>query len=632
MSQRHGWTAQVLGMSHAITDQPSDQRFGDLLKRYRVAAHLTQEELAERARLSAKAISALERGVNRAPHKETLRVLMHALRLHPHDRSALKAAIRQQHLRERGKQHEQRERSARDFLLYGLHDPVPRTPGWTHLDVDARQSGLRPTQLQFRLQDVWRPAAHFVGRIPELALMGQHLHEAGPPVFFVVGEPGMGKTRLLQEAALRAAAAGFGILEGGCQRWSGQATYVPLLTALETCVHNLSPKLLRASITGCEWIARLLPELGEVPEGELGTPLAPDQERRLMFRAVARFLTNLRATTGMQGLVLLLDDVQWAGLDALALLSSLAGMAATIPLRVFAAYRSTEVSPRAALLDVMSDLMRAGLAVRIELGPLAPEEASVLLSDLLLESGAASGSASTRRSVETGQAIETEQDAQDRSGASVKALGLAHLLPEHLHALLQRTGGVPFFLVSCAQELRHAVARTSAYSSADTAWNTWEAAWMPQRLAGYDGQERVCAGTRVPWMVTQSIRQRVDTLPKEAQHLLAATAVVGGQITLAVWYALGKQLQQSKREAQMALDAVCAARLLVADRMDPEIYHFAHDLIREAIEADLGPGRRMMLSQIVADALEEVGNEDRQRLLYAGSLSARQSPDPSVAQ
>jgi predicted ATPase len=66
--------------------------FGAALKRYRLAAGLTQEALAERARLSARAVSDLERGVNRAPRPGTLALLAKALRLGPEARAALTAA------------------------------------------------------------------------------------------------------------------------------------------------------------------------------------------------------------------------------------------------------------------------------------------------------------------------------------------------------------------------------------------------------------------------------------------------------------------------------------------------------------------------------------------------------------
>ena len=55
--------------------------FGDLLRRHRTAAALSQEELAERAGLSVRALSDLERGVHRAPRLETVRLLADALGL-----------------------------------------------------------------------------------------------------------------------------------------------------------------------------------------------------------------------------------------------------------------------------------------------------------------------------------------------------------------------------------------------------------------------------------------------------------------------------------------------------------------------------------------------------------------------
>src|SRR5919199_6506252 len=68
--------------------------FGELLRRYRVAARLSQEELAERARMSARAISDLERGVHRLPYKDTVAQLAAALDLEAHERGLLEAAAR----------------------------------------------------------------------------------------------------------------------------------------------------------------------------------------------------------------------------------------------------------------------------------------------------------------------------------------------------------------------------------------------------------------------------------------------------------------------------------------------------------------------------------------------------------
>src|SRR5215212_5926720 len=68
--------------------------FGELLRHYRMAAGLTQEELAERAGVSTRGISDLERGARGLPRKDTLQMLLQALDLSPSDRDALVAAAR----------------------------------------------------------------------------------------------------------------------------------------------------------------------------------------------------------------------------------------------------------------------------------------------------------------------------------------------------------------------------------------------------------------------------------------------------------------------------------------------------------------------------------------------------------
>src|SRR3954468_695757 len=68
--------------------------FAVLLRRLRDAAALTQEELAERAGLTTKAIGALERGERRRPYPHTVRALSDALRLDETGRAPLAAAAR----------------------------------------------------------------------------------------------------------------------------------------------------------------------------------------------------------------------------------------------------------------------------------------------------------------------------------------------------------------------------------------------------------------------------------------------------------------------------------------------------------------------------------------------------------
>jgi predicted ATPase/transcriptional regulator with XRE-family HTH domain len=86
-------------MSRSVppTDAPEAnlERFGALLRHFRLAAGLSQERLAEMARLSSDAVSALERGTRTAPQRQTLALLIEALGLSAPDREALTlAAVR----------------------------------------------------------------------------------------------------------------------------------------------------------------------------------------------------------------------------------------------------------------------------------------------------------------------------------------------------------------------------------------------------------------------------------------------------------------------------------------------------------------------------------------------------------
>jgi class 3 adenylate cyclase len=91
--------ATVLNAARAAGENPgvgdvARQSFAVLLRRYRAAARLTQEELAERARMSARAISDLERGVRRFPYPDTVDGLAQALNLNAQQREGLLRARR----------------------------------------------------------------------------------------------------------------------------------------------------------------------------------------------------------------------------------------------------------------------------------------------------------------------------------------------------------------------------------------------------------------------------------------------------------------------------------------------------------------------------------------------------------
>src|SRR6266568_1862396 len=177
----------------------SAQSFGDLLRRHRLAAGLTQEELAVLAGLSVRGLSDLERGARRVPHRETVQLLAEALHLSAAERTQLEATARQRGI------------------------PAAQPPGGG--GVDSASSA---------------PALPLIGRARELALLDRLLTD-GPPVLLMAGEPGIGKSRLLQAGIERAQAQGWTVLSGGCHRHSGQDPYAPLLGALVDSLRRQSP-------------------------------------------------------------------------------------------------------------------------------------------------------------------------------------------------------------------------------------------------------------------------------------------------------------------------------------------------------------------------------------------------------
>lgn len=460
--------------------------FGSLLKRYRRGTGITQQELAARSGYSSVYVGMLERG-ERLPSGATAEAFADALALDAHQRNTLLA------------------------VAYGSgrirHDPA---------------AAVIPAAKAVRL----------VGRSREMTLLQHHLESDEPTLVALAGEPGIGKTRLLHEVIQRAPADGWNVLVGGSHLLSGHEPFTPVLGALERHLQSQPPALLQRQLEGCSWLVRLLPELVEIGIDPLPDwKLPPEQERRLMFKAVRRFLANV---AGPAGTLLVLDDVQWASLDALDLLAYLVRSPVDAPLRVVGAYRSTEVRPEEPLGVLLTDLIRAGKATKIELGPLAGDDAKALLGSLLEES-----------------------------------VGEREQLVERV---VRRAGGMPLFLVSYAQALRSM--SVSSGSTVET----------------------------IPRDVVDGMRQRAAALSEVARELLGVAAVQGRQAPRGVLMSVMAQQGRSESEVLTALEEACRARLLV--EVGEDAYGFSHDLVHEAILADLSTARRSVLHQHVAEALE----------------------------
>ncbi|HEU5423997.1 MAG TPA: AAA family ATPase, partial [Nitrolancea sp.] len=221
-----------------------------------------------------------------------------------------------------------------------------------------------------------------VGRERELATLERHLTGAHGerPVLILAGEPGIGKTRLLREAARRGLSAGLAVLISGGVR-DPREPYAALRHLLRGYLREQDAANLHAWLDGCDWLATLLPELAHGEPRALAVDRLPlDGQRDYVEAALARFLSNI---AGSAGTLLILDDLHLVDAASLDLLTALARSPRERPARILAAYRDTELAPGSPLDRWLSDQAAAGAASCRTLQPLDAAGARALLLALL---------------------------------------------------------------------------------------------------------------------------------------------------------------------------------------------------------------------------------------------------------
>ncbi len=215
-----------------------------------------------------------------------------------------------------------------------------------------------------------------MGRGAELAALIGALGEAEAgrgSVFLLSGEPGIGKSRLADEAAAHARGRGLLVLRGRCWEAGGAPGYWPWVQVLRAYARGAEPYELRGLLgAGAPELAELLPELRELV-GDLPRPAVHDPEalRFRLFDAVAVFL---RAVADERALLVVLDDLHAADEPSLLLLEFLAGSTRDARVAVLGAYRDTETEPGHPLNRLIGDMVREPAVGRISLGGLGREE------------------------------------------------------------------------------------------------------------------------------------------------------------------------------------------------------------------------------------------------------------------
>ena len=199
---------------------------------------------------------------------------------------------------------------------------------------------------------------------------------------WVRGPAGIGKTRLLAEIARNAHTGGAVVLYGHFDEELG-APYQGLRDALRYWVTNVpAPTVHAAAGVWLPQLAALVPEAVAEPVGDR----RQDSDRYALFEAVDALLSRVSVASP---LVLLLDDLHWAGSASLLLLRHLARSTRDGRLTIVGAYRETEVGNTHPLIDVVADLHHDGVATSIDVAPLDTEALTQLVDDLgVVPSGA----------------------------------------------------------------------------------------------------------------------------------------------------------------------------------------------------------------------------------------------------
>jgi DNA-binding SARP family transcriptional activator len=218
--------------------------------------------------------------------------------------------------------------------------------------------------------------AIFVGREHELAELDAGLDDAiagRGRLFFLVGEPGIGKSRLADELIRHARGRGVEILVGRCWEASGAPAYWPWVQSLRGYVREAEPDALRRELgAGAAELAQILPELRTILPGvPEPTSLESESARFRLFDATAEFLRN---ASRRRPLLLFLDDLHAADAPSLLLLQFLARELRPMRILVLGAFRDVDPTPAQPLTSMLTEVAREPGTTRLSLRGLSQQD------------------------------------------------------------------------------------------------------------------------------------------------------------------------------------------------------------------------------------------------------------------
>jgi class 3 adenylate cyclase/tetratricopeptide (TPR) repeat protein len=412
-----------------------------------------------------------------------------------------------------------------------------------------------------------RGLARFVGREAEMDRLATALERsltARGQAVRIVGEAGVGKSRLLWQFTRAAGRERGRVLEAASTSHDTTTSYAPVVQLLRVYFRidgRDGPRAVREKVIGHP-VSRAVGEpslsallaLLDVPvEDPHWTALEPLERRQRTLEAVTDLLLQ---ESRVEPLILVFEDLHWIDRDSRAVLDHLVEHLADARILLLASSRPE---------DRLRWEERAH-ATEIRVDPLAPTSARELLSALL--------------------------------GADASLDVLKELLVE-------RTGGNPLFV----EETLRALVETRALTGEPGAY----------RLA-----EPIHA-IHVPASVQAVLAARIDRLPPEEKRLLQAAAVIGHDVPVTLLQALA---EAPEADVRRHLAGLRATGFLEETRLFPDLeYGFRHPLAQEVAYAALLQQRRRELHARLVDAIESLPADRRaehvERLAYHASRAER---------
>jgi len=318
-------------------------------------------------------------------------------------------------------------------------------------------------------------------------------------VVLISGEPGVGKSRLMQDfvSGLEDEAT---LVIGGGHEAEQDLAYWPLIEAFRPRLAAVNWTTLDVEPPHLAEVARLLPELRTlIPHLPPLASVEPGQEQGRLFLALTHWLLGLAAQR--PPLILCLDDLHWADEATLSWLGYLGRRLERTPVLVLGAYRAQETP---GLATLRAGLVRLGLLQDVMLKGLLPSEVLRLLRRLFGQSS-----------------------------------GIERLS----RRLYRETGGNPFFLL----ETVRAMFETGLLQQDKGAWST-----------DVDEADEDC-GRPLSDTVYEAIRDRLRRLSPQAQQVLEAGAIIGRQFDLDLVQAVSGRRES---EVVEAVDALLARQMI----------------------------------------------------------------------